>query len=72
MAVESGIVLAEELARASSVEGGLLAYQERRFDRCRDVVETSFEVGRLQLENGPAEEHAKLLEASLARLNMPF
>lgn len=72
MAVESGIVLAEELGRTGSVEDGLRAYQKRRFDRCRDVVETSFEVGRMQLEHGPPEEHAKLLEASLARLNQPF
>ena len=71
MAVESGIVLAEELAGAGSAEAGLLAYQERRFERCRDVIETSVAVGRLQLEHGPPQEHAKLLEGALARLNQP-
>jgi len=72
MAVESAIVLSEELSRADSVEEALGAYQERRFERCRDVIETSIAVGRLQLEHGPPQEHAKLLEGALARLNNPF
>lgn len=72
MAVESGIVLAEELARAGDVESALRAYQERRFDRCRDVIETSVAVGRLQLEHGDPQVHAKMLEGALGRLNEPF
>jgi 2-polyprenyl-6-methoxyphenol hydroxylase-like FAD-dependent oxidoreductase len=72
MAVESGIVLAQELARAKTVEAGLQAYEARRFDRCRDVIETSVSVGRLQLQHGPPEEHAALLQGALARLNAPF
>lgn len=72
MAVESGIVLAEELARSATVEAGLEAYQQRRFDRCRDVIETSVAVGKLQLEHGDPHVHAKMLEGALARLNEPF
>lgn len=72
MAVESGIVLAEELARTDSVEQGLQAYQDRRFDRCRDVIETSVAVGRLQLEHGDPQVHAHMLEGALSRLNKPF
>jgi len=72
MAVESGIVLAEELAAATTVEDGLRAYEMRRFDRCRDVIETSVSMGRLQLEHGPPEEFARLLQGALARLNEPF
>lgn len=72
MAVESGIVLAEELARASTVQEGLQAYQERRFDRCRDVIESSVAVGRLQLAHGSPHQHAELMEGALARLNNPF
>lgn len=72
MAVESGIVLAEELALADTVEAGLQAYQVRRFERCRDVIETSVAVGRLQLEHGDPHVHAKMLEGALARLNEPF
>lgn len=72
MAVESGIVLAQELARTGDVGAGLLAYQERRHDRCRDVIETSVAVGRLQLEHGDPRVHAKMLEGALQRLNQPF
>ena len=72
MAVESGIVLAEELARAKSVETGLPAYQERRYPRCQDVIESSVAVGRLQLAHGDPADHARILEGALARLNQPF
>lgn len=72
MAVESAIVLAEELAKAPDVPAAFLAYQERRFARCADVVETSISIGRLQLEHGPPDQVAGLIEGALARLNQPF
>lgn len=72
MAVESGVVLAEELARADTVEAGLLAYQERRYPRCKDVIDSSVAVGRLQLAHGDPREHAQILEGALSRLNQPF
>ncbi|WP_404478497.1 FAD-dependent monooxygenase [Novosphingobium sp. BL-52-GroH] len=72
MAVESGIVLAEELARADSVAAGLAAYEERRFERCRDVIETSVSLGQLQLNHGSPQRFAELLEGALGRLNEPF
>ena len=72
MAVESGIVLAEELARNGNVADALRAYQERRYDRCRDVIETSAAVGKLQLSHGDPKVHAELLGAALHRLNAPF
>ena len=72
MAVESAIVLAEELAAADSVGKALAAYEERRFDRCRFIIESSIGIGRLQMEHRPPQEHAALLETALARLNEPF
>ncbi|MCJ2183595.1 FAD-dependent monooxygenase [Novosphingobium sp. 1949] len=72
MAVESGIVLAEELAAADTVEAGLQAFEDRRYERCRDVIESSIGIGNLQLNHRPPEEHAALLEGALSRLNEPF
>ncbi|WP_068079626.1 FAD-dependent monooxygenase [Novosphingobium rosa] len=72
MAVESGLVLAEELAGHDGVAQGLLAYQERRFPRCKDVIDSSIAVGRLQLNHGAPHEHAAILEGALSRLNEPF
>lgn len=72
MAVESALVLAEELARSDDADTALRNYQERRFDRCRDVVESSVAIGRLQLAHGRPEEIADLIEGALSRLNAPF
>jgi 2-polyprenyl-6-methoxyphenol hydroxylase-like FAD-dependent oxidoreductase len=69
MAVESALVLAEELAVAGrSVEDGLLAYSARRYPRCKHVVENSIAIGRLQLDHRPPEEHAELLGRALHAL----
>jgi 2-polyprenyl-6-methoxyphenol hydroxylase-like FAD-dependent oxidoreductase len=72
MAVESGIVLAEELARNPEVTTGLRAYQDRRYERCRDVIDTSVAVGKLQLARGDPKVHGEMLGAALHRLNAPF
>lgn len=72
MAVESGIVLAEELARSDSVEAALQAYEERRFNRCKDVIDSSVEIGKQQLAHGRPDQIAGLIEGALGRLNAPF
>lgn len=72
MAVESALVLAEELDRADSIAQGLQAYQDRRFDRCRDVVETSVTVGKMQLEGGSPEEVGKMISGALYRLAQDY
>ncbi len=72
MAVESAIVLAEELARCDSVDAALLTYQDRRFDRCKDVIDSSVAIGQLRLEHGRPDQIAALIEGALMRLNEPF
>ncbi|MEI6643126.1 MAG: FAD-dependent monooxygenase [Novosphingobium sp.] len=72
MAVESALVLAEELARAGTAEDALMAYEERRYERCRDVVETSVAIGAAQLAGRPGEEIGGIMGAALHRLAGPF
>ena len=72
IAVESALVLAEELARADTAEAALLAYEERRYERCRDVVETSVAIGAAQLAARPGEEIGGIMGAALHRLAGPF
>lgn len=72
MAVESAIVLAQELENAASAEAGLAAYETRRFDRCREVVESSLAAGRLQLAGAGPGEIGGTLSAALHRLAGPF
>lgn len=50
-AIEDGIVLAEELARAAAVDTALRAYVDRRFDRCRSVVDGSEQIGEWEQDH---------------------
>ena len=68
MAVEDGLVLADELRRAASVEDGLRAFMSRRFERCRLVVENSEQLGRYEVERAPVEAQTSLVQRSLERL----
>jgi 2-polyprenyl-6-methoxyphenol hydroxylase-like FAD-dependent oxidoreductase len=72
IAVESAIVLAEELLAAARVGEGLQAYQDRRYDRCRDVIETSIAVGKLQLEGGSPDQIGAMMGGALHRLAGEF
>lgn len=67
MAVEDALVLAEELGATGSVSAALPRYVERRWQRCRTVVESSVRIGELEMANGdPAEQQRLLAEASAA------
>ncbi len=73
IAVEDAIVLAQELADGQrSVEASLAAWEERRYDRCRDVVETSIAVGKLQLSGGNPEQIGGMIGGALHRLAAPI
>jgi 2-polyprenyl-6-methoxyphenol hydroxylase-like FAD-dependent oxidoreductase len=50
-AVEDGIVLAEELSRSESVTVALQRYTDRRFDRCRTILEGSEAIGRWEQDH---------------------
>jgi 2-polyprenyl-6-methoxyphenol hydroxylase-like FAD-dependent oxidoreductase len=72
MAVESAIVLAQELAAADSAEDALRAYEERRFERCRDVVESSIAIGAAQLAGAPPDQVGGMIGGALHRLAAPY
>ncbi|MEZ5742817.1 MAG: FAD-dependent monooxygenase [Sphingomonadaceae bacterium] len=72
MAVESGIALAQELAKADSAEEALEAWEERRYERCRDIVESSIAIGKRQLEGAPPDEIGGMIGGALHRLAAPF
>jgi 2-polyprenyl-6-methoxyphenol hydroxylase-like FAD-dependent oxidoreductase len=69
MAVEDGVVLAEELSRAEAPESAFVAYRARRIERCRHVVETSVAIGRGQLGIG---SHARDDETTVAASLKPI
>jgi len=63
MAIEDAIVLVEEIDRHGSPEEAFAAYRERRFDRCRYIVEESLAICRGQLGQGPLVDNAKATAA---------
>src|SRR5690606_34875441 len=59
MAVEDGIVLAEELERHATPNAAFEAYRERRLERCRYIVERSLAICNGQLGKGPPVDNAR-------------
>ena len=59
MAIEDSIVLAEELDKAATVADAFSAFQKRRFDRCKYIVDASLAICRSQLGEGPRVDQGK-------------
>jgi 2-polyprenyl-6-methoxyphenol hydroxylase-like FAD-dependent oxidoreductase len=74
--IEDGIVLANELAnaraRGATVEAALAAFQQRRWERCRMVVENSARLGEIEATNGDKAEHARIMRDSMIALAQPI
>ena len=66
--IEDAIVLANELSHTREVGIALEAFQNRRWDRCRMVVENSLRMGELEVSGGDKQEQAKLMQTSLMAL----
>lgn len=73
LAVEDGLVLAQELAKAHwHPPTALASFMARRWDRCRMVVENSIEIGRREQAGASPADQTRLVEQSLARLAEPI
>jgi 2-polyprenyl-6-methoxyphenol hydroxylase-like FAD-dependent oxidoreductase len=72
IAVEDAIVLVEELERGGAVEEVFKRYTERRFDRCRTVVENSVRLGEIEQTGGSPQEHERLMRESMSALLAPI
>lgn len=70
--IEDAIVLAEELGRHGDVAAALAAFEARRWERCRMVVENSLRLGEIEIANGDKEEHARIMRESLIALAQPI
>jgi naringenin degradation protein FdeE len=70
--IESGIVLAEELAKPQAFQQALDAFHRRRWDRCRMVIENSERLCRIEMENGDKAEHARIMRESVIALTQPI
>jgi len=70
--VEDAVVLAEELERSTDLDMALRAFTQRRYERCRMVVENSLALGDMERRNAPREQHEQLMRTSMAALLAPI
>lgn len=70
--IEDALVLADELGRTPNVSVALGAFQDRRWERCRMVVQNSDRLGQIEMENGDKEEHGRIMRESLMALAAPI
>ena len=72
IAIEGALVLAEELGRRHYLEGALLAYAGRHYDRARLVVTASGRMGQIEQQGGSLEEHTAVMRDAQAKLRAPL
>jgi 2-polyprenyl-6-methoxyphenol hydroxylase-like FAD-dependent oxidoreductase len=70
--IEDAIVLAEEVGKGGTVAEALARYQDRRWERCRMVVENSGRLGEIEITGGDKEEHGKIMRETLMALAGPI
>lgn len=70
--IEDAIVLVDELTQNEAVDAALQAFQSRRWERCRMVVENSLRLGELEVSGGDKEEQTRIMRASLMALGAPI
>ncbi|MCO6056740.1 FAD-dependent oxidoreductase [Pseudomonas sp. MOB-449] len=70
--IEDAIVLAEELERADNLVVALERFQQRRWGRCKLVVENSARLGEIEISGGDKAEHMRIMHESFAALAQPI
>ena len=72
MAIEDAIVLADEITRHETPDEAFTAFQERRYARCKYIVEASLAICRGQLGLGPIVEQATATREMIERVAEPI
>lgn len=72
MAIEDGIVLADEIARQSNLNQALNGFMSRRFERCRLVIENSVQLAAIEMAHGSMSEHTRLMTEALGAFRQPI
>ena len=70
--IEDALVLAEEIGRTADVHAALTAFEARRWERCRMVVENSARLGEIEVTGGDKDEHGRIMRESLMALAQPI
>lgn len=72
MAIEDAIVLADELNKADSPEAAFTAYRDRRYERCRYIVEQSLAICHGQIGKGPQIDNHNATTDMFAMVSQPI
>lgn len=72
MAVEDGLVLADEVAKHADVAEALAAFTARRFERARMVVENSVRIGEIEMAGGNQMDANAMLGDTMHKLQQPY
>ena len=72
LAVEDGLVLADELAKANDVAAALHGFMNRRFDRAKLVVETSVKSGEMEIAAVDRMQQTAVLSSATMALAQPY
>jgi 2-polyprenyl-6-methoxyphenol hydroxylase-like FAD-dependent oxidoreductase len=72
MAIEDGIVLADEIQSRSSLDEALRNFMARRYARCRLVIDNSVKLGQIEMSHGSPLEHTRLMTEALGALREPI
>ena len=70
--IEDAIVLSEEIDRAADIAVALRAFEDRRWERCRMVVENSLRLAEIEITGGDQAEHADIMRESMMALASPI
>jgi 2-polyprenyl-6-methoxyphenol hydroxylase-like FAD-dependent oxidoreductase len=68
IAVEDALVLGALLAESGDVDAAFAGFMDLRWERCRDVVETSVAIGALQQRGASAAEFGRVVGGAEQRL----
>lgn len=72
MAIEDALVLADELVAADAIEPALTTYRNRRFERCRYIVESSRAICFGQIGKGPLVDNATATKEMFIKVAEPI
>jgi len=73
IAIEDAIVLSDLLGSGMQVSDALMQFNNRRYERCRMVVENSIQLGEWEKDpKSPRTDYAKLMDESMRALAQPI
>jgi 2-polyprenyl-6-methoxyphenol hydroxylase-like FAD-dependent oxidoreductase len=68
LGMEDAVVLVDELAKTDALADALSAFEQRRWERCRTVVENSLRLAEIEIQNGDKREHTQVMQQTAMTL----